>query len=192
MRHNYQEMMVSDERDLLAGARRLDAESLAAVYDRYSPAIYSYAMRLLGDAALAEDCVSETFSRLLFALQHGQGPSEYLRAYLYRVAHNWITDLYRRQPPPPEELDEEMEDCTPDPSIQAEEHIQSATTRRALRLLTADQRQVVVLRYLVGMDLDEIAAALNKPVGAIKALQHRGLDALRKLLQKDEDEETVL
>lgn len=192
MRHNYQEMMVSDERDLLAGARRLDAESLAAVYDRYSPAIYSYAMRLLGDAALAEDCVSETFSRFLFALQHGQGPSEYLRAYLYRVAHNWITDLYRRQPPPPEELDEEMEDCTPDPSIQAEEHIQSATTRRALRLLTADQRQVVVLRYLVGMDLDEIAAALNKPVGAIKALQHRGLDALRKLLQKDEDEETVL
>ena len=192
MRHNLQEMNVPDERDLLAGARRMDADSLAAVYDRYSPAIYSYAMRLLGDEALAEDCVSETFSRFLFALQHGQGPSEYLRAYLYRVAHNWITDLYRRQPPPPEELDEEMEDCTPDPSVQAENHIQSAATRRALRILTADQRQVVVLRYLVGMDLDEIASALNKPVGAIKALQHRGLDALRKLLQKAEDEETVL
>ncbi len=73
-------------------------QALAEIYDRYSPGLYAYAMRLLGDACLAEDCVSETFARFLKSLRAGQGPEAYLQAYLYRIAHNWITDHYRRQP----------------------------------------------------------------------------------------------
>jgi DNA-directed RNA polymerase specialized sigma24 family protein len=51
-------------------------------------------MRLLGHASLAEDCVAETFARFLKALQKRQGPRDHLQAYLYRIAHNWIVDLY--------------------------------------------------------------------------------------------------
>jgi RNA polymerase sigma-70 factor, ECF subfamily len=186
MRHNLQEMNISDDNALLDGARRLDSKVLADIYDRYSPEIYSYAIRLLGDASLAEDCVSDTFSRFLFALKNSRGPVQYLRAYLYRIAHNWITDLYRRQPPPPEELDEEMEDQSPGPSIQAENTLRAHQTHRALMLLTPEQRQVIMLRYVVGMEMEEIAESLAKPLGAIKALKHRGIEALRTLLQKDE------
>ncbi len=186
MRHNRQEMNASDERQLLAGARQLDANSLAAVYDRYSPAIYAYAMRLLGDASVAEDCVSETFSRLLKALKHGQGPVEYLKAYLYRVAHNWITDYYRRQPPPTEELDEEMPDRDPGPERQADDRMLAARTRRALLLLPPEQREVIMLRYYEGMELEEISASMGKTLGAAKALQHRGLTSLRKMFSEEE------
>ena len=186
MRHNRQEMNDSDERHLLAGARQLDAKSLAAVYDRYSPAIYAYAMRLLGDTTVAEDCVSETFSRFLKALQHGQGPVDYLKAYLYRVAHNWITDYYRRQPPPTEELDEELPDRDPGPVCQAENNMTAESTRKALLLLSPEQREVVMLHFYEGMELEEIATAMGKTLGATKALQHRGLTALRKMFSEEE------
>lgn len=186
MRHNRQEMNASDERQLLAGARQLDANSLAAVYDRFSPAIYAYAMRLLGDPSVAEDCVSETFSRLLKALQHGQGPVDFLKAYLYRVAHNWITDYYRRQPPPTEELKDELPDRESSPEHQTEDRLLAERTRRALLLLPAEQREVIMLRYYEGMEMEEIAASMGKTLGAAKALQHRGLTALRKMFSEEE------
>src|SRR5512146_3289115 len=101
-------MNVPNEIELLAGAQSFDLDSLAIIYDVYSPGLYGYAMRLLGDDCLAEDCVSETFSRFLKALRAGKGPQDHLQAYLYRIAHNWITDRYRREPPPPLELAENI------------------------------------------------------------------------------------
>ena len=69
-----------EESELLRRVQKFDEAALAEVYDRYSPLIYRYAMRLLGQADLAEECVSETFSRLLTGLRGGQGPQQYLQA----------------------------------------------------------------------------------------------------------------
>jgi RNA polymerase sigma-70 factor (ECF subfamily) len=100
---------MTDEVTLLQQARQFDEEALAEIYDTLSPAIYAYAMRLLGDVDLAEDCVAETFSRFLHAVSSGGGPKNYLKAYLYRVAHNWITDRYRHaRPETPLELNLEL------------------------------------------------------------------------------------
>ena len=178
------------EKELLNGAKRLDPKALAAIYDRYNTAIYAYSMRLLGDADLAEDCVAETFSRFLHALHAGKGPQDYLQAYLYRIAHNWITDCYRRQPRPSFELDENLPTGDqPTPSQTVDDNLQQARMRAALRQLTADQRQVIVLRFLEGWENQEVASLLNKPIGAVKALQHRALAALRKILTFEEMDE---
>ena len=169
--------------DQLEGARRLDQGVLANIYDQYSPGLYRYAMRLLGDPYLAEDCVSDTFSRFLKALKAGKGPKDYLQAYLYRIAHNWITDQYRRQPEPPLMLDEELSSSEEmQVTEQVDERIKQERVRSALRLLTSEQRQVIVLKYLEGWKNEEVAVALQKPVGAVKALQHRALAALRRIL----------
>jgi RNA polymerase sigma-70 factor (ECF subfamily) len=177
------------ERDLLNGAWNFDESALGTIYDRYSPGIYRYAMRLLGDECLAEDCVSETFSRFLKALRAGQGPQEHLQAYLYRIAHNWITDSYRRQPPPPLDLDESVrsEDRFL-PEIQADTRLEQQRVRLALRCLTPDQHQVITLRFLEGWENEEVATAMEKPVGAIKALQFRAINSLRRLLLREEKE----
>jgi len=175
-------MSSSSEQDLLSGARSYHLPSLGAIYDRYSPAIYRYALRLLGDELLAEDCVSETFSRFLKALRFGRGPQDHLQAYLYRIAHHRITDIYRRPPPPPLDLDESlpgMDDPLPE---QASLRMEQQQVRLALRALTPDQRLVVTLRFIEGWENEEVAAAMQKPVGAVKALQHRALDTLRRLL----------
>jgi RNA polymerase sigma-70 factor (ECF subfamily) len=175
------------EQALLQRARRFDEPALIEVYDRFSPGLYRYAMRLLGDVNLAEDCVAETFSRFLFALKHGKGPSQHLQAYLYRVAHNWITDHYRRQPPPPVELEPNLHASPQDDPHQAlVRQLESQKVRTALAGLTPDQRQVIVLKYLEDWENKAIAEALDKPVGAVKALQHRALNVLRRLLIGEE------
>ena len=176
------EMHQLPDEALLRLARQFDQTALAELFDRYNHGLYYYALRLLGDPALAEDCAAEIFSRLLRALRDGAGPTDNLKAYLYRSAHNWITDHYRRTPPLPLDPDGDLAEPDSDPGKQAELNITQARVRAAIRLLTPEQRQVIALRFIEGWELDEIAASLHKPVGAVKALQHRAVAALQKML----------
>lgn len=174
---------MDSEKALLVRVQRFEEQALAEVYDNYSEDIYRYAWRLLGDECLAEECVAETFSRFLHALQRSKGPQQHLRAYLYRVAHNWIIDSYRREPPAHLALDPEMS-AGPDqnPPDLVAEALERQEIRAALGLLTPEQRQVIVLRYLQEWTHEEIANSMEKKVGAVKALQHRALSALRRIL----------
>jgi RNA polymerase sigma-70 factor, ECF subfamily len=180
---------MSDEARLLKAAQAFDLDCLAEIYDRFSPGLYAYSLRQLGDERLAEDCVAETFSRFLKAIRLGKGPDDYLKAYLFKIAHNWITDSFRRSPPPTLELDENLASGDHKTDVQAETNLQRERVRAALHLLTADQRQVITLKFLEGWENDEIAAAVRKPVGAVKALQHRALSSLRRLLLSAEKEQ---
>ncbi len=173
---------MNSESRLLQRARHFDLAALGEIYDGYSPGIFRYAIRLLGDRELAEECVAETFSRFLKVLRNGGGPQDYLQAYLYQMAHHWITDFYRRQPPPALPLDDEMVDELDDPVQVAVENIDREQVRAALVQLTPEQRQVVVLKFLEGWENEAVATQLEKPVSSVKALQHRALDALRRML----------
>jgi RNA polymerase sigma-70 factor, ECF subfamily len=179
---------MTDEVALLRRARQYDEQALAEIYDTLSPAIYAYAMRLLGDVDLAEDCVAETFSRFLNALSAGGGPKEYLKAYLYRVAHNWITDRYRHARPemPLDQNLEQTADEKAEPHKTVLDKMERQELRAALALLTPEQRQVVTLKYLENLENAEIAEALQKPIGAVKSLQHRALGSLRRILEGNE------
>jgi RNA polymerase sigma-70 factor, ECF subfamily len=173
--------LISEE-TLLAQARRFDLDGLSLIYDRYGPGLYAYALRLLGDPHQAEECVAETFNRFLQTIKTGGGPDHYLQAYLYRIAHNWITDQYRRSPPPPLDLEDQAVVETPGEAGIDEDCIAREQVRAAMHHLTEEQRQVVMLKYVEGWENDAIAQAMGKPVGAVKALQHRAIAALRRLL----------
>ena len=181
-------MKMSTGQTLLRRAQQFDQQALAEVYDQFSPGVYRYAMRLLGDANLAEDCVAETFSRFLKAIRVGRGPQDHLQAYLYRIAHNWITDYYRRRTPPELPLEPEVKsDEQEEPHQVIAGKMERQQMRTALAFLTPDQRQVILLKYLEDWSNNEIAHALQKPVGAVKALQHRALQSLRRILSKQEE-----
>ena len=170
----------------LPKAYQLDPAALTEIYETLSPPLYRYAYRLLGHTRDAEDIVAETFHRLLLALQHGNGPRDHLSAYLYRIAHNLVVDRYRRGPRPEAELDEALEAADDDPAETAAQRIAQAHARSALWQLTGVQRQVILLKYFEGLNNEEVAAALDKPVGAIKSLQHRALDSMRRILTPDQ------
>ena len=180
------------ELELIARARRFDATALGELYDTHSPAVYRYAMRLLDDAPLAEDCVTETFSRLLAALKVNKGPDRHLKAWLFRVAHNWCADQYRAGHTAVVSLDE-LDDAIGFEPAEAPEHgpvaafdraLETRQIRAALLALTSDQRLAMTLRFYEDMPNDEIAAALGKPIGAIKALHFRAMAALRRHLTR--------
>ncbi len=178
-----------NEAELIQRARRLDGQALAEIYDTHNKAIYRYALRQLGDVNLAEDCVSETFTRFLKVLSKGKGPREHLQAYLFRIAHNWITDFYRRAAPEAHPIDDEFGLAGDDnPAQAAFENMRSRRTRAALLTLTPDQRAVITLKYLEGWNNAEIATTLAKPIGAVKSLQHRALAALKRILLDEDDE----
>ena len=180
---------MQNEKDLIARARNLDQEALAEIYDALSPGLYRYAMRIVGDAQVAEDCVGETFSRFLNAVHRGGGPQQYLKAYLYRVAHNWITDLYRKKGPQLTSLrPAEAMIADEDPTRDLEDGLERQRARQALAYLTPEQRQVVVLKYLEGWSNAEIAQSMGKTTGAVKSLQHRALATLQRLMLKEEQE----
>jgi RNA polymerase sigma-70 factor (ECF subfamily) len=182
-------MNSSKEQDLLKGAKAYDPSILTAIYQDYSPGIYRYALRLLGDECLAEDCVAETFSRFLKSLLARRGPQDHLQSYLYRIAHNWITDCYRRKPPPQVELDDSIIDGEHFlPETRSEIGLEQQQVRIALQSLTPDQRLVITLRFIEGWENEEIAWTLGKPVGAIRALQFRALNTLRRFFTREEKE----
>jgi RNA polymerase sigma-70 factor (ECF subfamily) len=131
--------------------------------------------------------VSETFFRFLGALEKGGGPKKHLQAYLYRITHNLITDYYRKGTNPALELEEEiLETSQPGPKEIFDSKQEAERVRQALMIITPEQRQVVVLRFLEGWSSSEIAHAMEKSLGAVKALQHRGLAALQRILLEGE------
>lgn len=172
---------MSNEQELLRLASQLNTNALAEIYDTHSPGIYRYSMRLLGDMTLAEDCVAETFARFLKSLQEQRGPHDNLQAYLYRIAHNWIVDLYRNNKESME-LTDVLRSESDVPEEEAAKRIRQKQVRRAIRHLTPEQQQVISLKYLDDWNNEEIARLMKKPVGAVKSIQHRALKSLYRLL----------
>ena len=177
----------SSEKELLKAALRFDPKALGQIYDLYSPGLYRYATRFLGDPSVAEDCVAETFSRFLKAIHAKRGPKDHLKAYLYRIAHNWIADYYRRAPDI-SELQSSFPDSDNVPEQEVNLRIRQAQLREAIQHLTRDQQKVITLKYLEGWKNQEIAQAIKKPVSAVKSLQHRALARLKKYLERTHDD----
>jgi RNA polymerase sigma-70 factor (ECF subfamily) len=178
---------LSDEATLLQRVGQCDATALTQVYDDYYERIYRYIFGYLGRVTAAEDVAASVFFRLLRAVRNGNSPRSNLSAWLYRVAHNLIMDVFRRAQPEELELSEWLEGSESDPAHMVEWRSELARVSMALHQLTEWQQQVIVHRFFQGMDIPEVASTMGKSAGAVDALQRRGLRALRKALQQEPD-----
>jgi RNA polymerase sigma-70 factor (ECF subfamily) len=177
---------VTDERVLLERAKQYDEEALGELYDRYAPRVYAYIFRRIGQAQVAEDITGDTFVRVIQAIQSERFWHTSFQAWLYRIAHNLVVDHYRRQPAAVEaELDERLVAAADDIFMAADRRLSYQELGMAMRLLTPDQQQVLALRFGEGMTSREVADVLDKTVGAVEALQHRGLASLRRVLEEE-------
>jgi RNA polymerase sigma-70 factor (ECF subfamily) len=177
---------VTDERILLERAKQYDEEALGELYDRYASRVYAYVFRRVGRAQVAEDLTGDTFVRMIQAIQSERFWHTSFQAWLYRIAHNLVVDHYRRQPAMVEsELDERLVAATDDLLMAADLRLSYQELGMAMRLLTPDQQQVLALRFGEGMTCREVADVLDKTVGAVEALQHRGLASLRRVLEEE-------
>jgi RNA polymerase sigma-70 factor (ECF subfamily) len=176
---------VTNELTLLKRAREYNLDALGEIYDRYAPLVYAYLYRRVHDAHLAEDLTSEVFVRVLRAIQSESFWRTSFRGWLYRIAHNLVVDHYRGQPAvPPLPLDEGLVQDGDGPDVEVVKRFSRQRLWEALQLLTPDQQQVVSLRFGEQLTAREVAEVMDKSVGAVEALQHRALAALRRILEE--------
>ena len=176
----------TDEVALLERARQLDDEAWERIYEQHYPRLYGYLYYRVGDPDLAEDLVAQTFERAVRHIGRFKARGGGLGGWLTRIAQNLAHDHYRRQkarPPDPIELNEAWMGGGGDPTHHALRTESTELLRRALDRLTPDQRDVILLRFIARMTSPEVARHMGKTTGAVKALQHRALAALRRELE---------
>jgi RNA polymerase sigma-70 factor (ECF subfamily) len=172
----------------LVGARRREPAAVTRIYTAYAPALFRYFLAAVGDRATAEDLTGDVFKSAIEDLPGFHGPVEALGGWLFRIARHDLSDYRRRrarnriQP-----LDDLLEEAAAaggvvDPEELALDRVEGGRVLAALRRLTPDQREVLLLRLAANLTAPEVAGILNKSTEAVRALQHRGLASLARLL----------
>jgi RNA polymerase sigma-70 factor, ECF subfamily len=158
-------------------AKASDPSAWAAWYDRYYPLLYRYAYARLGSSEDAEDVAAQTFLKAIAAIDRYRHQGKPVLAWLYRIARNLVVDRVR-------DLNkaQQAESAIPAASGDPQGMVDSIQLRQALQRLTDEQRDVLVLRYMLGMTSREAAEVLGKSEAAVYSLQVRGTAALRRLL----------
>jgi RNA polymerase sigma-70 factor, ECF subfamily len=163
-----------------------DTAAIATLYERYVDAIYRYVAYRVNDPCVAEDITAEVFLRALTGLEQYDERGAPFAAWLYRISHARVVDHWRaanRHPTVPLDTLSEQETWSDDSTL-AMDVLQHRALREALQAITSDQQEVLVLKFMQGLSNEEISQIVNKTVGAVKALQHRGLEALARLLKE--------
>lgn len=184
----------TDEReaDLVDAARALRDDAWSEIYRRHAGHVYAYIYFRIGDQHTAEDLTAEVFIKAIGGIKGYTWRGKPLLAWLYRIAHNVTVDhrkatarraQYQATQAPEDirERGDELRDMD-----------ERSDMLRAIRELTGDQQQVIILRFYQGLSNAEVASVMGKPEGAVKALQSRGLRSLRRVLTvTDEREKTA-
>jgi RNA polymerase sigma factor (sigma-70 family) len=172
----------------LAGARRREPAAVTRIYAAYAPALFRFFMAAVGDRHQAEDLTGEVFQGALEGLPRFRGPVEALGGWLFQIARHDLYDYRRRQARRlVQPLDDLLEEAAVaggavDPEELALDRVEGARVLAALRLLSPDQREVLLLRMAADLTAPEVARILNKSTEAVKALQRRGLASLARVL----------
>lgn len=174
----------TNTQDLILQAKQGDSEAVAALYELHRLGIYRYLYYRTGDIQVADDLTSEVFLRMIRALSGYRQQDVAFQAWLYQIAHNLLNDHYRKVRVRNHiELEENlMENPQTDRSRPVERALNSVTLQRALERLSVEQRDVIVMRFISGMPISEVAQTLNKTEDAVKGLQRRALTNLRDVL----------
>ncbi len=177
-------MIVISEKQLTERAAKRDPEAFAQLYDRYVEKIYRYVYFKSGRSEDAQDLTALIFLKAWEAISHYRWEGYPFSAWLYRIAHNQIIDYYRTYLPT-DSLDiGRTRETASDPAEAAEQNLTSSRIQAALRHLSENQRQVIVLRFLLGYSTLEVAAIMDKNPEAVRATQSRALRALEPLLRE--------
>ncbi|MCX7682302.1 MAG: sigma-70 family RNA polymerase sigma factor [Anaerolineae bacterium] len=181
---------------LLVERAKRDPEAFGILYERYVNQIYNYLYYRVGNHHDAEDLTARTFFQALKHIGRYEERGLSFGIYLHRIAHNlasnWHRDHSWQEVIPIEHL-ETLEDSEEGPQSLVEQQEEREILFRAIRNLSSDHQQVLILRHVEQMDHASIAKIMGRSRGAVKALYHRALVALRKELDqwhKDRQGET--
>jgi RNA polymerase sigma-70 factor, ECF subfamily len=169
--------------DVIARARAGDRVAFAELYDRHVDSVYRYLLYRVREPSDAEDLCSEVFTRAFANIHRYRWQGKSFLAWLYTIARNAVTDR-RRRDRPTVDLDNAYGVAEGGPTAHERAvHGEAVDALRgAVKHLTTEQQEVIVMRFVENMSSRQVAKVLGKNEGAIRALQFRALGRLRKLL----------
>jgi RNA polymerase sigma-70 factor (ECF subfamily) len=140
----------------------------------------------MGDVQAAEDLASDVMLKMIESIGSFKFRGLPFGAWVFRIARNRLIDLHRRRRRRGEvDLSETLASTLASPHVLAERALERGQIQIALKHLTDEQRQVVVLKFIQGFDNRSVAKILGRSEGAIKSLQHRALGSLRKVMSEE-------
>lgn len=174
-------------RALLEAARGGGESAWTALYRNYAPPVLGYLRA--NRCPEPDDTLSEVFLQAARDLHGFDGDERAFRAWIFTITHHRLIDARRRSArrpvepvaEPPEPADVPLDDV----SQQALARIGREEVHRVLELVSPDQRAVLLLRVLGELTIPEVADAIGKRPGAVKALQRRGLAAIKRALRRE-------
>jgi RNA polymerase sigma-70 factor (ECF subfamily) len=177
---------VIEEWQIVKRAQNYDEDALHQLYETYYPKIYNYAFLQMGDVQAAEDLASDVMLKMLESINKYNFRGLPFGAWVFRIARNRLIDLHRRRKRRGEvDLSETLSGTLASPESMAERALERGQLQIALKHLTDEQRQVIVLKFIQGFDNRSVGKIMGRSEGAVKSLQHRALGALRRVLQQE-------
>lgn len=169
-------------------AKRGNQEAFVTLYRVYYDLVYAYVYHRTFQRELAEDITSDVFCLMVDKIQSFQYREKPFLAWLYTIAHHRLVDILRK------EKHQVLYDPVDIDSYKNPEHYLESSFEqkfeldclyRVIPMLTTEQQQVIILKFFQGLENEQVAEHINKPVGAVKSLQHRALRSLRRFLEKE-------
>jgi RNA polymerase sigma-70 factor (ECF subfamily) len=175
---------VQEELNLVQRARQGDHEAFAQLYENHFDKIFRYVVLKIGNQTEAEDMTQQVFVRAYESIGSYQMQGVPFTAWLFRIAHNQMVDYVRKQSKKHTVWLDETIQVRDDSDLEhdVETKIEMEKVVLASQQLTKAQREVISLRFAGGLSITEAAKTMRKSEGAIKALQHSAILALRKTL----------
>ncbi|HZU05703.1 MAG TPA: sigma-70 family RNA polymerase sigma factor [Chloroflexota bacterium] len=171
--------------DLAKRASQRDSEAFHALYEAHLDAVYRYVYYKVGNGQLAEDLTQQIFLKAWEAIHRYQWRELPFQHWLLRLARNTVIDYYRSlKPGSVVLLDPGGEGVDPEAELAQSEMVRML--QEAVWQLPEEQREVIVLRFIEQMPHAEVARQLGKSTATVRVIQHRALQALRRLLERDE------
>ncbi|MBI5030927.1 MAG: sigma-70 family RNA polymerase sigma factor [Chloroflexi bacterium] len=160
----------------------IDAPTFARLYSYYVDKIFKYVYNKIGKSVEAEDLTAQVFMKAWQAIGRYRRTEYPFSAWLFKIAHNLVVDYFRtrREVLSIERLPFEIDAGNDSLDMMAQRTLTAADLRKAIAQLTEAQRQVIVLKFLEGYSTEETARIISKDKGAVRALQHRALLALKQ------------
>lgn len=162
-----------------------DPKAFGELYDRFADRVYRYLYFRTSSHTEAEDLTEHVFLKAWEAIGRYRWQGRPFLAWLYRLAHNAHIDHVRAHKPTTSlnNDDHPIDVASPSSAVELARTLDAELLSNALSQLTPDQQQVIILKFIEGLDNDQIALTMNKREGAIRALQMRALMSLRRVLE---------
>ena len=179
---------MQNEESLVRRAKQHDQEAFAQLYEEHFDKIYRYVTLRIGNETEAEDMTQQVFLNALQSISSFKWKGVPFSAWLFRIAHNQVVDYLRRKKRTAVPLSESLASSDSNPQLLAEHKLDIEQLLLATKRLTEAQREVISLRFASELSIAQVAKVMDKSQGAVKALQHSAIVALRKAILVTDNE----